>query len=146
MSKSYWMAKKNLKVYTHGAVGRGKEVEKLFKKLGVKNPLDYKFGDPWLIYYVNQNNEIAFTEPGSDIYYVITTSNDWTEMKLKQPKKERKFLITVKEGSSSCDGCSIYGKCTDTQKAKCQIAASLSKLMDDNEFTGKVMDIEELPN
>ena len=66
------MTKKPLKVYIHGTIGRTQEIEQLFKKLGVENPLEYKFGDPWIIYYVNQNNEIAFTEPGTDLYYVIT--------------------------------------------------------------------------
>ena len=140
------MTKKPLKVYIHGTIGRTQEIEQLFKKLGAENPLEYKFGDPWLIYYVNQNNEIAFTEPGTDLYYVITNSNDWTEMKLKAPRKTRKFLITVKEGFNTCDACDIKGKCTNRQKAKCQIAASLSELTEYKELTGKVLEIEEVSN
>ena len=140
------MIKKPLKVYIHGSIDRTKDIEDLFKKLGVDNPLEYKFGDPWMIYYVNQNNEIAFTEPGTDLYYVITNSNEWTEMKVKAPRKTRKFLITVKEGSSSCDGCHIKGKCTSNQKAKCQIATSLSELTEYKELSGKVLEIQEVPN
>jgi hypothetical protein len=138
------MIKKLPKVYTHGSIGRSQDVEQMFKKLGIDNPLEYKFSDPWLIYYVNQNNEIAFTEPGTDLYYFITNSDDWTEMKLKSSKIAHKFLITVKEGSNSCDGCHIRGKCTNQQKAKCQLATSLSKLTDYKELTGKVLEIEEV--
>lgn len=138
------MTTKPLKVYIHGTIGRTQEIEQLFKKLGVENPLEYKFGDPWLIYYVNQNNEIAFTEPGTDLYYVITNSSDWTEMKLKQPKKTHKFLITIKDGSGSCDGCELLNKCSDTQKTRCQLASCISELTDYKELTGKVLEIKEL--
>lgn len=138
------MTKKPLKVYIHGAISRTKDIEKLFEKLGVTNPMEYKFGNPLLIYYVNQNNEIAFTEPGTDLYYVITNSSDWIEMKLKQPKKTHKFLITIKDGSGSCDGCELLNKCSDTQKAKCQLASCISELTDYKELTGKVLEINEL--
>ena len=140
------MTKKPLKVYIHGTVSRPKDIERLFEKLGVANPLEYKFGDPWLIYYVNQNNEIAFTEPGTDLYYAITNSSDWTEMKLKQPKKERKFIVTVREGSSSCDGCSVYNKCSEEQKTKCQLAKYLNDILQGSEMSGKCLDIVELDN
>lgn len=134
------------KVYIHGAVCRAKDIEKLFDKVGAKNPLEYKFGDPADIYFVNQKGEIAVAEYGSDLHYVIETSDDWHELKLRQPKKERKFLITIKEGSSSCDGCSILNKCTETQKAKCQIAKGLKTLIPDSDFTGKSIEIEEMKN
>jgi hypothetical protein len=87
------MIKKPLKVYIHGSIGRGHDIEQLFKKMGVENPFEYKFGDPWVIYYVNQNNEIAFTEPGTDLYYVITNSSDWTEMKIKPSKMIQHIFI-----------------------------------------------------
>jgi hypothetical protein len=138
------MAKGTLKVYAHGDVGKGHEIEKMFEKIGVNNPFEYKFGDPWFIYYVNKNNEVALAEPESDVYYVITNSNDWVEMKPKQTKKSHKFLITVKEGSNSCNGCALLNKCNDTQKSKCQIAISLSKLTDYETLTGKVLEIKEL--
>ena len=140
------MIEKPLKVYIHGSIGRGHIIEQQFKKLGIENPLEYKFNDPWLIYYVNQNNEIAFTEPGSDLYYIITNSSDWTEMKMNPSKITHKFLITVKEGSGSCDGCHIGSKCTHKQKAKCQIASLLTELTEYDELTGKVLEIEEVPN
>lgn len=138
------MIKKPLKVYIHGTVSSPKDVERLFEKLGVANPMEYKFSDPWLIYYVNQNNEIAFTEPGTDLYYVITNSSDWTEMKLKQPKKTHKFIITIKDGSGSCDGCGLLNKCSDTQKTRCQLASCISELTDYKELTGKTLEIKEL--
>lgn len=132
------------KVYIHGAVCRGQDIERLFEKVGVRNPLEYKFGNPADIYFVNQKGEIAVAEYGSDLHYVIETSDDWHELKLKQPKKEHKFLITVKEGSSSCDGCAALNRCTEKQKAKCQIAKSLEMLIDDSNFSGKNLDIVEL--
>ena len=52
-------------------------------------------------------------------------------------------MITIKEGSSSCDGCSILNKCTENQKAKCQIAKGLKTLIGDD-FTGKVLEIKEV--
>lgn len=140
------MIKKPLKVYIHGSIGRTKEIEELFNKLGIDNPLEYKFGDPWLIYYVDQNNKIAIAEPGTDLYYVITNSSDWTEMNLKPRKKTRKFLITVKEGSNICDQCDVKSKCTNAQKTKCQIAVLLSELTDYKELSGKVLEIEEVPD
>jgi len=140
------MTKKPLKVYIHGSIGRTKEIEELFNKLGIDNTLEYKFGDPWFIYFVDQNNRIAIAEPGTDLYYVITNSSDWTEMKLKPRKKSHKFLLTVKEGSNTCDRCDVKGKCNNTQKAKCQIAASLSELTDYKELSGKVLEIEEVPD
>ena len=138
------MIKKPPKVYIHGAVGRQKDIEKLFNQVGISNPLELKFGDPYTIYFVNQKGEISMTVHGTDLYYVIENSSDWVELKLKQPKKEHKFLITVKEGSSSCDGCAALNRCTEKQKAKCQIAKSLEILIDDSSFIGKNLDIVEL--
>lgn len=132
------------KVYIHGAVCRGQDIERLFEKVGVRNPLEYKFGDPADIYFVNQKGEIAVAEYGSDLHYVIESSVDWKELKLRQPKKERQFLITIKEGSSSCNGCSVLNKCTETQKAKCQIAKGLKTVIGDNDFTGLALDVEEI--
>lgn len=138
------MSKNPPKVYAHGAICRGKEIENLFKQVGISNPLEYKFGDPSTIYFVNKKGEICIANYDSDLYYVIESSDDWQELKLKQPKKERKFLITVKEGSSSCDGCSILNKCTENQKAKCQIARGLKTLIGDNDFTGLALEVEEI--
>ena len=140
------MTKRPLKVYMHGYVGRDKDIEKVFKKLGVKNPMAYHFSDPATLYYVNQNNEIAITSKDTDIYYVITTSSDWTEMKLKEPKKTRRFVVTVREGSSSCDGCALVGKCTDIQKSKCELARQLNNILDGTELSGKVLEVIEVDN
>lgn len=140
------MSKKPPKVYIHGAIGRQKDIEKLFNQVGISNPLELKFGDPYTIYFVNQKGEISMTVPGTDLYYVIENSSDWVELKLKQPRKERKFLITIKEGSSSCNGCPVLNKCTEKQQAQCQIAKSLEMLIDDSSFSGKSLKIEEVKN
>ena len=138
------MAEKTPKVYIHGAINRAKDIEKLFEQVGVRNTLEYKFGNPDDIYFANKNGEISIAEYGSDLFYVIESSDDWKELRLKVPKKERQFLLTVKEGSSSCDGCPVYKKCTDSQKAKCQIARGLKTLIGDSDFTGKILDIKEV--
>ena len=138
------MTDKPPKVYIHGAVCRGQEIEKLFEQVGVKNPLGYKFNNPAEIYFVDKKGQIAVAEPDSDLYFVIESSDDWKELKLKQPKKERKFLITVKEGSSSCDGCAALNRCTEKQKAKCQLVRHLNNLFEDKEMSGKNLDIVEL--
>lgn len=132
------------KVYIHGAIGRAKDIERLFEQVGVKNTLEYKFGNPDEIYFANKHWEISIAEHGSDLYYVIESSDDWKELKLKQPKKERKFLLTVKEGSSSCNGCPVFNKCTELQKNKCQIAKGLKTIIGDSDFTGKALEIKEV--
>ena len=137
------MVKNPPKVYTHGAIGQSDQIAKLFKKLGVHNPIEYKFNDPWIIYYVDRNNNVSTTEPNTDLYHFITTSGEWKQMEVKTLKKDQKFLITVREGSSSCDGCHALNKCTEQQKKKCQLAALLSELTN-NELTGKVLSIEEI--
>lgn len=137
------MARTIPKVYTHGSIGQGEQISECFKKLGADNPIEYKFNDPWVLYYVDRNCQVAITEPGTDLYYAITTSGEWVEMKLKHPKKVHKYLVTLKEGTSSCDGCHAVGKCTDQQKTKCQIAALLSNLTG-NGLSGKVLEIEEV--
>lgn len=138
------MTKKPPKVYAYGAVGRGKDIEKLFEQVGIKNTLGHKFGNSSEIYFVDQKGQISIAEVGSDLYYIIESSDDWKELKLKQPKKERKFLITVKEGSSSCDGCAALNKCTEIQKAKCQLVRHLNNLFEDKEMSGKCLDIVEV--
>ena len=137
------MDKNPPKVYTHGAIGQSEQIALLFKKLNVNNPLEYRFNDPWVIYYVDRHNNISVTEPNTDLYHFISTSGEWKELKLRVVKRERKFLVTLKEGCGSCDGCQVLNKCSETQKKKCQLAALLSDLTD-SELTGKVLNIEEI--
>lgn len=138
------MTDKPIKVYIHGRVGREKDIEKLFESVGVKNTFNYKFGNPAEIYFVDKNGNISIAEPDSDLHYVIENSGDWRELKLKEPKKERKFIVTVREGSSSCDGCSVYNKCSDEQRSKCQLAKHLNDIFQGSEMTGKCLDIVEI--
>lgn len=138
------MTEKYPKVYIHGAIGRQKDIENLFKTLNVNNPVDYKFGDPTVIYFINKHNNISIAEPGSELYDVIKNSSDWKELHLKTPKKEHKFLITLREGSSSCEGCEVKGRCNQKQQTKCQLAKCLNELNQDIELTGKVVNIVEV--
>jgi hypothetical protein len=137
------MTERPPKVYAYGSIGRSNDIKKMFEKVGAKNPLEYKFGNPGEIYFVNKNGEISIAKHDSELFYVIESSNDWVELKLRQPKKERKFVITIKEGSSSCNGCPIFNKCSEGQKAKCQIAKGLKTLIGED-FTGKLLDIKEV--
>jgi len=132
------------KVYTHGVIGQGEQITKAFEKLGVDNPTHYKFNDPWVLYYADRNSHVAMVEPNTDLYYSIVSSNEWKELKIKQPKKTHSFLITVREGASSCEGCHAANKCSPEQKCKCQLAALLNELTKCNELTGKILEIKEI--
>ena len=132
------------KVYIHGAIGRQREIDNLFKTLNANNPVEYKFNDPSFIYFINKENNISIAEKGSDLYDIIENSNEWKELKLKHPKKERKFIVTVRDGSNSCDGCEVYGKCTEQQKTKCQLARLLGSLMEGVEVSGKKLEVSEV--
>lgn len=132
------------KVYIHGIIGRQHDIEALFSKLGVENPMEYKFGTPDMIYYVNKDNLIMTASIDSDLYYVITNSNDWKELKIRPPRKERNFIVTVMEGSNTCDGCEAYNKCTELQKSKCRFAKELNNLTNGNILSGKGLSIKEV--
>lgn len=131
------------KVYVHGAIGKGKEIGELFEEYGAKNPYYYKFCDPYAIYYINKNNEIKFTTPESDIYYVITNSN-WKELKPKQPKRIRTYILTVKEGASTCNGCEFYNNCPSDQKSKCEAGKQLQEILDLPEMAWKTIKFEDV--
>ena len=132
------------KVYTYGVIGRRKDIETAFAKYGVSNPCEYKFGDPGIIYFINKHNEIMTATPDSEIFYIITNSQDWKPIKLKRPKKKRKFLVSINEGSSSCNGCALHSKCNDDLKKKCDFAKILSELMECQSLSGKTLEVEEV--
>lgn len=124
------------KIYTKGAIGRGSEILKIFNEYGIKNPNRYRFGDPDAIYYADENATIQRAEYKSPKYYSIINDNEWEPITIKNTKIERKFLITVKEGSSSCDGCKLGKKCKPKDAQKCNIIKQLSNLIDSPELCG----------
>lgn len=134
----------NAKIYTHGAIGRGLEISDIFQMHGAKNPMAYKFGDPDAIYYINQLNNVEMALPGSDIYYILTNSDDWAEINLKHSKKVRKFHIMIKEGSSNCSECRLYSKKSDCDRSLCELAKSLQNIADCGELAGHTLYIEDL--
>lgn len=134
------------KVYAFGSIGRGSEISDLFRLHGAKNPMDYKFGDPYSIYFVDRNNQISMIQQDSDLFYVITNSSDWVRLEPKKSKHVRKFLITIKEGSSNCNGCEFGNNCTQTQKDKCELGKCLRQVIGCPDLSGKTINIEDLSN
>lgn len=132
------------KIYSYGSVDRKSEIEKAFLEYGINNPCNYKFGDPSTIYYINKEGNIAMANPDSEIYYVISRSEDWVEIKPKEKKKYHKYLLTIKEGSQNCDGCEFHKKCTSELQDKCSFANLLTKLTNGTTFNGKTIEIEEI--
>lgn len=131
------------KVYAHGAIGKSAEIAELFKQYGANNPYYYGFGDASAIYYIDKHNNIKYTTPDTDLYYIICNS-DWVELKPKHPKKTRKYLVTVKEGSPSCDGCEFGLKCSDEQHSRCEIGRKITELLSLPELAWKTAQVEDV--
>jgi hypothetical protein len=127
--------------YIRASVGRGREVIIELEKRGGRNLNAYRGeGDKTTLYYIGRENIIQVTHDFEEIGYVLVNSG-WTELKLKEPKRERLFVISVKEGNDHCKKCHLYGKCDDTQEKKCEIA---SLLKTDKELDGKTLAIKEI--
>lgn len=135
---------KPAKVYSYGSITNRSDIANSFKTFGAKNPMEYKFGDPSSLYFIDRNNQVAIAHPDSDLFYVITTSNDWQKLELKKPKRIRKFLITIKEGSPSCNGCEFSKKCNDEYRNKCELGKQLQKLLNTPELAGKTLQLDDL--
>jgi len=131
------------KVYTHGAIGRSADIAELFKPYSPSNPYNYQFGDPSSIYYIDKHNVIKHVTPESDLYDIITNS-DWTELKIKQSKRTRKYIITVKEGSPSCDGCEFGLKCSNEQRLKCEAGKKIAELFNLPDLAWKTAQLEDV--
>ena len=133
--------------YIRANVGRGREVITELEKRGGVNRNFYRGeGDLTTIYYIGKNNLIECTTEDTDIGYVIVNSG-WTELKLKEPKKERMYVISVKEGNCKCKTCQLHGKCDDTQERKCELATLLKgdKPLDGKTLAVIEVDPEEIP-
>lgn len=133
--------------FIRASVGRGRETIIELEKRGGKNINSYKGGgDKTMLYYIGKDNVIQWTTEDTEIGYIITHSG-WTEVKLKEPKKERMFLIYVKEGNGKCKHCTQYGKCGDEQEKKCEIASLISfdKPLDGKTLAMVEVDPEDIP-
>lgn len=127
--------------YIRASVGRGRELIIELEKRGGRNLNAYRGeGDKSMIYYIGKDNIIEWTHDDSEIGYIILNSG-WTELKLKEPKKERIFIISVKEGNDSCEKCPLYGKCEDPQEWRCELAALLKS---DKPLDGKTLEMIEV--
>lgn len=133
------------KCYIRSSVGRGFDVIKELEKRGGRNVNCYKGdGGKYFIYYINQKGEIAWTTEDTEIGYILLNSG-WTEIKLKQPKKTRRFVITVTEGRARCGSCPMAKECDETQKTKCVLAKELSELFNiDRNLDGRTAEIKEV--
>lgn len=133
--------------YIRGSIGRGREVIAELEKRGGRNVYDYGGnGDRATIYYINKDGFISTTTEDTEIGYLIVNSG-WKELKLKEPKKERVYIISVKEGNDNCKKCPILEKCEDGQEWKCELAALLKtdKSLDGKTLTVVEMDPNEIP-
>jgi hypothetical protein len=127
--------------YIRADVGRGRDVITELEKRGGKNLNLYKGnGDNSTIYYIDRNGTIQLTHEDEELGYVLVNGG-WTEVKLKQPKKERMFVISVREGNDHCKKCHLYEKCDDAQEKKCELA-SLLKI--DKQLDGKTLSVIEV--
>lgn len=131
------------KVYVRGAIGKTKELLQALTEHGAKNLMNYRFGDPDSIYYINRNWEIKKIDSKDDLYYFITNS-DWTEIVPSKSKQIRKYILTIKEGSPSCDGCEYGRKCGVEMRDKCELGKWLAKVVNVPNLAGKTLNIEDV--
>lgn len=115
------------KVYVRGSVCRHNELVGLLKQFGAKNCFGCRCGDPSSLYFINEQGEIDYALEGSKEYFILLNS-DWKELKLKEPRKTRYFLVTVKEGENDCSDCNLKDHCDDKLKSKCNLCNLLSSL------------------
>ncbi len=134
-----------VKLYVRGSICQSSEIIRMFRKLGANNIMNYNCADPKCLYFINNKNEIDFFLEGSSGYHILINS-DWEEVKPRETKKTRKFLISVKEGTQDCDNCSIKNYCGDKHKATCEITKSISNFssLELDGSTANIIDCTEL--
>lgn len=115
------------KVYVRGSVSRHNELVGLLKQFGAKDFYGCRCGDPNSLYYINERGEIDYALEGSKEYYILLNSG-WEELKLKEPRKTRYFLVTVKEGEKECSTCTLKNNCNNELKTKCDLCDLLPTL------------------
>lgn len=133
------------KYYIRACVGRGGDVINELVKRGAVNTHAYGGeGDGTMIYYINNKNEIALTNENEEIGYILLNSG-WTELKLRKPRKTRKFMVTVTEGRTRCSTCPLLKTCDDEQVTKCSLSKEISDLFEiDRSLDGRTIEIEEI--
>ena len=112
--------------YIKGKIGRGDEVISKLVEHGGENVKHYRGeGGENYLYYIDKDNHIECTEADSNLGYILLNSG-WTELTVKQRKKNRYFLIKVEEGQPDCQrDCS---KCNKEQMDKCRFADALHQM------------------
>lgn len=119
------MGENVIKVYIRGSVTRHNEITSLLRQLGATNYIEYKCSDPNSLYFINEKNEIDFVTEGSTGYHILINSG-WEELKLREPKKNRIFMVKVTEGEQECENCTIKSYCSDERKRKCNFSKTFS--------------------
>ena len=95
--------------------------------------------NPNEIYYIDGQNNIKSTDINSDLAYILRNS-DWNELKVKEQKKNRYFLIRVMEGVPECDQ-----RCEKCQSVhKCSLAGALKETVGGRKMNGQDLKIKEL--
>ena len=116
----------NNKIYIRGSVTRGREITDIFtNQFKCNNPMEYRCGDADGVYFINHKNELDYAGVGSPLYHVLVNS-DWKELKLREPRKTRKYILTVQEGETDCNTCQFAEYCGDERKSKCRVSEALS--------------------
>lgn len=127
--------------YIRPVIGRGPEVISELAKHGGKNLNCYRGeGDSSIIYYIGKDNVIQLTNESEEVGYILANGGG-TELKLKTPKKEHFFLISVKEGNNHCKKCHMNSQCNDKQERNCELAELLQS---EKTFNGKSLKVTEL--
>ena len=134
-------AESRFRYYIRGTVGRGKEAIHELECRGGKNVNNLQGNSPNEFLYIDREGVIQYTDIDSDLAYVLQTSG-WTELKLKNPKRVRQFLITVTEGKTVCNGCEFSRTCNEERMNKCDLAISLGELTGEP-MNGRKLTIQE---
>ena len=121
------MTEANKHYYIRGEIGRGNEVIEKLVEHGGENVKQYRGeGGHNTLYYIDKDGHIEQTEADSKLGYILLNSG-WTELAIKQTKRNRYFLFKVGEGQPDCkNDCS---KCNKEQMGKCRFADALQEMV-----------------
>ena len=125
-------------VYAYGRVVGGRDVMNALIEHGGKNVHGYGGNDPGAMYYINDNEEIVSVLKDSNIGYILRNSG-WDELKIKERKRTRKFMLTLKEGNNEFQSNEI------NEKQKRELADLLRGLLNEEKaFDGNTLEIIEM--
>lgn len=91
------------------------------------------------LYYIGPGNAILSADIDSEAGFILQNSG-WQEIRLKEPRKDRYFLIRIPEGVPECD--KNCDKCQ--HKHKCELGQALHSVMGGRKVNGPDLKIKEL--